>query len=212
VGLVAGKLVDRYYRPSVVVEIGEEESRGSARSIPEFNITQALDEVREFLVRHGGHSRAAGFTVRTEHLDAFVDALGSVAERELVERESLLPTLEIDAEIDFDEINWTALEQLARLEPTGHENPTPLLMCSAMRVRDVRTVGNGKHLRMVLDRDQGSTVVDAVGFGSGHRSHEFAIGERIDAVFQIEANEWQGQRRLQVNLQDIRASQNYMSA
>ena len=94
-----------------------------------------------------------------------------------------------------------------RLEPTGHENVTPLLMCQRMRVRDVRTVGAGKHLRLVLDRDQGSAVVDAVGFGMGERARDLYVGARVDAVFQLEANEWQGQRRLQLNLQDIRAAQ-----
>lgn len=98
VGLVAGRLAEKYYRPAVVIETGSEESRGSCRSITEFHITEALDEVAHLLVRHGGHAQAAGFTVRNENLPQFRQALSDIAARELSGRE-LVPTLAIDAEL-----------------------------------------------------------------------------------------------------------------
>lgn len=207
VGLVAGKLSERFYRPAVVVEEGAEESRGSARSIAEFDISRALDEVSGYLVRHGGHSRAAGFTVKTAHLAAFKAALHEVAERELAERSSLRPTLWIDAEIELDEVSWGMRDQFARLEPTGHDNWPPLLMSRGARVRDLRVVGGGKHLKLILDRDARGPVLDAVAFQQGAWIDQLHVGDRIDLVYQVEANEWQGRQSLQLNVQDLRPAQ-----
>jgi single-stranded-DNA-specific exonuclease len=204
VGLVAGKLTDRYYRPTVVVEEGEEESRGSARSIAEFDISDALDEVRHYLVRHGGHSRAAGFTIKTAYLGEFAAALTSVAERKLGDRSALRPTLQIDAETDLGAVNWGLQKQFSRLEPTGYENWPPLLLSRAVRVREVRTVGSGKHLKLVLDAGDHGLVVDAIAFNRGESAAALSQDMRIDVVYHVEANEWQGRQRLQLNVQDLR--------
>ncbi len=207
VGLVAGKLTERFYRPVVVIEQGESESRGSARSIREFNISDALDELRTWMVRHGGHSRAAGFTVQTAHLADFTAALQEVAQRNLPDRVNLRPTLNIDAVVTFEQLNWALLEQFARLEPTGHENPSPLLLCRDVCVREVRVIGQRKHLRLVLDGGQGSLVLDGVAFSQAEWSKHLDEGSRIDIVFQVEANEWQGRRLLQLNIQDMRIAE-----
>ena len=204
VGLVAGKLADRYYRPAVVVEEGPEESRGSARSIAEFDISSALDAVSGYLVRHGGHSRAAGFTVKTENLPALRAALTELADATLRERDRLRPTLWIDAETKLEELSWGAHGQLARLEPTGYGNSTPRLLCRNLRVRDLRTVGSGKHLRLILDQDAQSMVMDAVAFQQGAWADHLRMGDQIDVVFQLETNEWQGRQSLQMNVQDMR--------
>lgn len=207
VGLVAGRLADRFYRPAVVVEEGPEESRGSARSIAEFDISRALDEVSKHLVRHGGHSQAAGFTVKTAHLPALKTALYEVAERDLAERSTLRPTLWVDAEVELDEVTWSMRDQFARLEPTGNDNWPPLLLSRNVCVRDLRTVGNGKHLRMVLERDPRAPVLDAVAFRQGGWIDHLQVGDRIDLVYQVEANEWQGRQSLQLNVQDLRPAQ-----
>ena len=207
VGLVAGKLTERYYRPAVVVEEGPAESRGSARSIAEFDISQALDAVSGYLVRYGGHSRAAGFTVKTANLPALQAELIKLADAALAEHELLRPTLWIDAETTLDELTWGAHGQLARLEPTGFDNPTPRFLCRNMRIRDLRTVGNGKHLRMIVDRDAQSLVLDAVAFQQGAWANQLQVGEHVDLVFQLEANEWQGRQSLQLNVQDLRRAE-----
>lgn len=204
VGLVAGKLTERFYRPAVVIEQGEAESRGSARSIPEFDISRALDEVSPLLVRHGGHSLAAGFTVATSRLPELAEALQEVARRELPEPAQLRPTLWIDADVPFDELNWGLQQQFARLEPTGQDNPPPLLLCRQVRVREARTVGEGKHLRLIVDRDAHGPVLDAIAFHQGAWADHLSEGSRVDLVFHLEANEWQGRQRLQLNVQDLR--------
>lgn len=206
VGLVAGKISERFYRPAIVIERGESESRGSARSIAEFHITEALDAVSELLLRHGGHARAAGFTLKTARLPDFESALREVAAEKLADYSDLRPSLKIDAEVPFDEVKPLLHEQLARLEPMGQENPSPLLLCRSVRVRDVRKIGGGKHLRLVLDAGPHSAVVDAVAFGQGEQAKQLSAEMKIDVVFQLEVNEWQGRRRLQMNVQDMRAA------
>lgn len=205
VGLVAGRLTERFYRPALVIEEGPTESRGSARSIPEFDISAALDEVRDLLVRHGGHSRAAGFTVATEQLPHFKAALREVAQRELSIHPSLRPSLAIDAVIELADATWAVQEQFTRLEPTGQENPMPILLARGVRVREARPIGNQKqHLRLVLDGGANTTVVDGVAFQQGAWATELGEGSRMDIAFQLEINEWQGRRRLQLNIQDMR--------
>ena len=206
VGLVAGRLTDRYYRPAVVMRHDGDEARGSARSIPEFNISHALDEVGHMLVRHGGHQRAAGFTVQRTHLPAFQEALLALADQALADRTSLRPTIEVDAVTMLETINWGVIEQFVRLEPTGQENPPPTLLARSVRVRGVRTVGAGKHLRLVVDAGANGPVFDAVAFQQGEWAAELNEGKRIDIIFQVEINEWQGNRRLQLNVQDLRHS------
>ena len=206
VGLVAGRLTDRFYRPAVVIEQGEEYSRGSARSIPELDISGALDEVSNLLVRYGGHQRAAGFTVETSRLDEFNQALLDVATRELGAHGALRPTLEIDATVELSELNWSLVEQFARLEPTGQGNRPPLLLTPAVRVREARSVGSGKHLKLVLDSGPGERVMDAIAFGLGDLATELAEDSLIDVVGELNVNEWNGRRQLQLIVKDLRDS------
>ncbi|MEZ4661221.1 MAG: single-stranded-DNA-specific exonuclease RecJ [Caldilineaceae bacterium] len=208
VGLVAGKLTDRYYRPAVVIEEKADESRGSARSIEEFDISAALDEVTNLLVRHGGHSRAAGFTVETAKLPLFKEALQDVAHRELAAKTDLRPTLLVDAAIEIGQINWALVEQFKRLEPTGQENPAPLLLCTNCRLREARPVGDRKHLRLILDGGANTIALDAIAFQQGAWLAHLHEGCSLDVVCHVEANEWQGRQRLQLNVQDMRLAEN----
>lgn len=207
VGLAAGRLSDQFYRPAVVVERGEELCRGSARSIAEFDIIAALDRVSPLLVRHGGHSRAAGFTVRTEHLPALKEALEAQAAQELDALHNLRPTLDIDAELKIDQIDWALQGQLDRMEPVGQRNEPGLFLCRSCRVRNVRRVGGGKHLKIVVDNYGQPPALEGIGFGLGKRAAELQQDSLIDVVFHLEVNRWMGQRSLQLNVQDLRSSQ-----
>jgi single-stranded-DNA-specific exonuclease len=198
VGLVAQRLTDEFYRPSVVVELGEETSRGSARSIPEFNITAALDQCSDLLVKYGGHSAAAGFTVTNANLELLQQRLRQIAAYQLEDVE-LLPTLSIDAEVDLSEMNWATYSLLEQLEPFGYANPTPVFLSREVIVRDARVVGED-HLKMTLS--DGRAVWDAIAFRQGGWAGK--LPRRIDVVYTLEVNEWNEEKRLQLNVKDLR--------
>jgi len=202
VGLVASRLTEEFYRPSVVVELGPGESRGSARSIPEFNITAALDRCRDLLIRYGGHAAAAGFTVANDKLGALRERLKELAAEQL-ERVELAPTLLIDAEVELSEVDWATQALLTQLEPCGYANPSPLLLSRRAIVRDARAVGNdGSHLKLTLS--DGQVVWDAIAFHQGQWANQ--LPRHIDVVYSVEVNEWQGEKRLQLNVKDLRPS------
>ena len=200
IGLVAGRLVEAFYRPAVILEIGEDESRASCRSIPEFNITSALDECADLLVRHGGHAMAAGFTVRNSNIETLRRALGQKAEDALRGR-ALVPKLLVDHEIQLDEVNENLLRELDLLEPTGHENGKAVFLTRGLSVLHCRRVGeDGRHLKLRVANSGGQA--DAIGFDLGDWARQ--MPRRIDAVYQAEINEWGGRRNLQLRLLDIR--------
>lgn len=201
VGLVAGRLTEEYFRPAVVMEQGEGESRASCRSIPQFDITGALDQCADLLVRHGGHALAAGFTVANENVAALRSRLFELAAERLTGQE-LAPTLHIDAEVDVHQLSEALVRELALLEPTGHEHPAPVFMTRNVHVAEHRTVGReGKHLKLKISRAS-LPPLDCIGFNLGHWAEQMPT--RIDMAFYLEINEWQGRRSLQANLRDIR--------
>jgi len=202
VGLVAGRLTEEFYRPTLVVELGPEESRGSARSIPEFNITAALDQCSGLLVRYGGHAAAAGFTVANDNLEALRERLKELAAEQL-EGVELTPTLLIDAEVELSEMDWATQALLTQLEPCGYANPAPLLLSRRAIVRSARAVGtDGSHLKLALS--DGQTRWDAIAFRQGQWAGQ--LPPRVDVVYSLEINEWRGERRLQLNVKDLRPS------
>jgi single-stranded-DNA-specific exonuclease len=203
VGLAASRLTEAYYRPSVVVELGEVESRGSCRSIPEFHITRALEECRDLLVRFGGHAAAAGFTVETAKLDALRHRLRVLAAEKLAEVE-LQPTLKIDAEIALEEVDWATHALLSQIEPCGVDNPQPVLLSRGVEVRDRRAIGSEqKHLKLTL-RDGRGAAWDAIFFRQGELLGQ--LPTRIDVAYALEANEWNHRRRLQLSVQDLKTA------
>jgi single-stranded-DNA-specific exonuclease len=203
VGLVAGRLTEEYYRPTVVMELGEEESRASCRSIPQFDITHALDQCADLLVRHGGHAQAAGLTVRNENIPLLRRRLTEIAEAQLGGQD-LMPMIDIDMELPYESIDMPLADELMKLEPTGYHNRSPLFVTRGLDVVDVRAVGKEEqHLKLRL-RQPGHAPVDAIGFNLGAKRHD--LGSRVDVVYALEVNEWNGNRSAQLNLQDVRDS------
>jgi single-stranded-DNA-specific exonuclease len=208
VGLVASRLAEQHYRPAIVIEQGEEESRGSCRSIDKFHMTDALDEVADLLVRHGGHAQAAGFTVRNENLEQFLSRMAEIAERKLRDVE-LAPTLSIDAEIELDEVDWALYEHLRQLEPTGAANPQPIFLSRGVEVSHHRAVGqDGAHLQLTVTtgRDSGYREMSGIAFRQGDWASQ--LPQTIDLVYTVGVNEWRGNRKLQLMVKDLRPSQN----
>jgi single-stranded-DNA-specific exonuclease len=204
VGLAASRLTEKYYRPAIVASKAEEETRGSCRSIPEFHITDALDQCADLLVRHGGHAAAAGFTVRNENLPELVARLKAIAEEKL-SGEELKPTVTADAEVSLTDIRPELYETCLRyLEPTGYGNQEARFVARNVKVKNSRTVGaDSKHLKLSLEDEKGFTH-DAIGFrlGDWHK----AMPARVDVLFTYEPNEYNGRVNYQLNLKDLKAA------
>jgi single-stranded-DNA-specific exonuclease len=201
VGLAASRLTEAYYRPCVVVEVGEQECRGSCRSIPEFNITAALDECKHLLIRYGGHKAAAGFTVATDKLVDLRRRLQAIAAERLADVE-LRPTLEIDLEMPLEEVDWATHALLSKMEPCGVDNRQPVLLSRNLEVRDRRSIGSdGKHLKLTL-RDGRGAAWDAIAFRRGDLLSQ--VPERVDVAYTLEIHEWNSEKRLQLQIQDLR--------
>ncbi len=204
VGLAASRLTETYYRPAIVASKGEEETRGSCRSIPEFHITEALDQCADLLVRHGGHAAAAGFTVKNENLSELVMRLKAIA-REKLSNEDLRPTVTADAEVSLVDIRPELFEKaLKYLEPTGYGNPNAAFAARNVRVKNARTVGaDGKHLKLLLEDAEGYNH-DAIGFRLGEWQKR--MPPRVDILFTYEVNEYNGRIGYQLNLKDLKAT------
>jgi single-stranded-DNA-specific exonuclease len=202
VGLVASRLTDVHYRPSVVGSQGEEFTRASCRSIPEFHITHALDECADLLVRHGGHAMAAGFTVRNELLPELASRLRTIAERELSGRD-LCPVLKADMEVSLYELQRDVLECIDEIEPTGLGNPGVLFVSRKLKVSRFKAVGKeGSHLRLTVNED--GLLFDAIAFRQGHWVAD--MPPFVDLLYTFETNEYNGRVTFQLNVRDIKPS------
>jgi single-stranded-DNA-specific exonuclease len=201
VGLAASRLTEDYYRPAVVAAKSAEETRGSCRSIPEFHITDALDKCSDLLVRHGGHAAAAGFTVKNTNLPELVARLKQIAREQLGSRD-LRPTLMADLEVPLSDLTFDVLKHLSYLEPTGYGNPEAVFVSRNVKVKYARTVGSdGKHLKLSLEDERG-LAFDTIGFRLGHLKPD--LPPRVDILYRLEANEYNGRRTLQLNLKDVK--------
>ncbi|RRR77487.1 MAG: single-stranded-DNA-specific exonuclease RecJ [Candidatus Viridilinea halotolerans] len=206
VGLVAGKLAEEWGRPVLLLERGPTQSRGSARSVPGFSLIEALTSCHELFVRFGGHAAAAGFTIENSKIPDLETRLLTLAAHQL-SAEGVQPTLTIDATVPLDVLNWELLSELEQLEPFGQANPTPTLMSSGVTVVDARPLGaQGHHLRMVLRQASGQTV-EAIAFRMGHLADALRRHPQIDVAYHLEVNEWNNERRLQLNVRDFRRAQ-----
>ncbi|MGE5123350.1 MAG: single-stranded-DNA-specific exonuclease RecJ, partial [Acidobacteriaceae bacterium] len=203
VGLAASRLTEQYYRPAIIASIGDEFTRGSCRSIPEFHITQALDQCQDLLEHHGGHAAAAGFTARNELLPTLIDRLREIAREQLADKD-LRPKIKAEVEIPLSELKPDLLKYLDWLQPVGMGNPAPIFMSSGLKVMRQKAVGaDGSHLKLSVS--DGKITYDAIAFRQGHWLAQLPAA--IDLMYTFELNEFNGQLSLQLNVKDIRPAQ-----
>ncbi len=202
IGLVAGRLAGEFYRPSVVIRIGDRFSAGSCRSIPEFNIIQAISQCHSLLSRFGGHSQAAGFTLPTSNIARLERHLSRLAATQLAGVD-LRPRLDIDAEVMLGELAGSSFREIQGLAPFGRGNPLPTFLSRSVKVADCHIMGNnGEHLRLKLKQD--GVTWDAVAFRLG--SYLASVRSGIDIVYNLELDRWSGEDRLRLNILDLAAT------
>ena len=205
VGIVASKIVDEFYRPCVMISLQEDgRGKGSARSIPGFNLYEGLEACKDLLEKFGGHKYAAGLTIRESNIPLLRDRLSDIVS-ERVKKEDFTPRLVMDAEIDPEDINFPLLREMALLPPYGVSNPEPVILSRGLRVAESRLVGKD-HLKVKLRR--GKSFWDGIGFSmaSAYNNIIKSAGE-IDIAYTPELNLWNGTYRIQLKLKDIRDSE-----
>ncbi len=201
VGLAASRLQEEFYKPAFVAAVGETHTVGSARSIREFHVTDALDQCSDLLERYGGHAAAAGFTVANENVPAFRKRLNAIAAEALADQD-VRPVISVDMEIDLAAVSMELAVELDRFEPLGYGNPRPTFLSRSVNVMNSKTIGKDhSHLKLTVAAGD-SPYLDAIAFRFGHRIAE--LTPVIDLVYTVEVNEWNGRRRVQLKVKDFR--------
>ena len=201
IGIMASRLVEAYHRPVVIVALGGEKGRGSARSIPAFPVNQALEKCAPLLEGFGGHSQAAGFTISREKVPAFFERFQEEAEALLSEEDFLSPVA-LDGEVSLEDLSFKLVTEMKALEPYGLGNPEPILASRGLEVMKYpRRVGE-RHLKMRV-RNRGK-VLEAIGFGMGELCEELQGRlPRVDLAFSPFINVYQGNQSLQLRIKDL---------
>ncbi len=202
IGIVSSKITEMYFKPSILVSFEDEIGKGSGRSIPGFDLHDALMKCSKFLEKFGGHSMAVGVTIKKENFSKFVDAFEEVAKEEKIEQ--IVPIVNIDAKLTLKDIDKEIVESLKLLEPFGEANKMPMFAFKNMRIDSIRALSEGKHLKLTLKED--NKIINAIGFNIGELAEEYRIGDRVDIAGFLEINTFNGTDNLQINIKDIMKS------
>ena len=202
IGIVASKITDLYFKPSILLCKEGEEAKGSGRSIPGFDLHDALMKCSDYIEKFGGHSMAIGITLKNSDIERFSEKLEEVAEDAHIEE--ILPEIQIDAKISISNINKEMVESLSELEPFGEGNKMPVFAFKNLKIDSIRALTEGKHLKLTLK--EGNTIVNAIGFNMGNLAEDYRIGDKIDVAGTLEINSFNGVESIQINLKDIMKS------
>lgn len=205
VGIVASRLIEHYYRPTIVLTKSGEYAAGSARSVPGFNLYEAVHACREHLLGYGGHFAAAGLTLELDKVDSFRNKFEEVVSS-TIHPELLVPEIVIDAEISFSEIQWPFYNVIQQMEPFGPENLRPVFVAKKVLDTGYSKIVKEHHIRFSLK--QNSTVITGIGFNMADKFHLLQMKKPVDVVFKIDENEWNGNKSLQLRMIDFRLSEN----
>lgn len=204
IGIAASKIVERYYRPTILISVHEGIGKGSARSVRGLNLYEALRHCREYLIGFGGHEMAAGLSIHPDQIKPFTEAFQRYVESVLAP-EDLIPFVKVDAVMGAEELEFALLDELERLEPHGPGNPRPVLQLRRVAHEHSLVGANRDHLRLQVLA--GQRKVGGIGFGMAGRSQELQENPLIDLIFQLERNHWQGRDYLQLMLNDLRPAE-----
>ncbi len=202
IGIVSSKITDLYFKPSILVCFEGEEGKGSGRSIPGFDIYESLTNCSENLEKFGGHSMAVGVTIKKQNFEKFKEEFEKYAQNSNIC--DIIPIIKIDEEVTLADVSIKAVEELKMLEPYGEANKTPLFMYKNLRIHSIRTLSEGKHIKLTLKDN--NFYIDSIGFNLGHLAQEYQIGDKVDVVGFLEINKFNGRENLQINLKDLRKS------
>lgn len=203
IGIVASKITDRYFKPSILLSFEEDGiGKGSGRSIPGFNIHEALIKCQDKIERFGGHTMAIGISIKKENLEEFQKSFEKIAKVE--KTDEILPSIMIDGEIELSKIDKQMVKSLNELEPFGEANRMPIFVFKNLKIDSIRTLSEGKHIKLTLKEN--ATIVSAIGFNIGEIAKLYTIGDKIDVVGTLEINSFNNIENIQINIKDIKKS------
>lgn len=200
IGIVASKITEIYYKPSILICLEGDKGKGSGRSIPGFDLYTALTKCSDYIEKFGGHSMAIGITIKKENFEKLKEAIEKYAQESNIS--DIMPIINIDKEINLKNINIEEVKSLELLEPFGEANKMPLFLLRNLKIDSIRALSGGKHLKLTLKQD--NNIVDAIGFNMGDLSKEYLLGDKVDVVGTIEINSFGNKENIQINLKDIR--------
>lgn len=200
IGIVASKITEIYYKPSILICLEGDKGKGSGRSVPGFDLYTALTKCSDYIEKFGGHSMAIGITIKKENFEKLKEAIEKYAQESNIS--DIMPIINIDKEINLKNINIEEVKSLELLEPFGEGNKMPLFLLRNLKIDSIRALSGGKHLKLTLKQD--NNIVDAIGFNMGDLSKEYLLGDKVDVVGTIEINSFGNKENIQINLKDIR--------
>lgn len=202
IGIVSSKVTEMYYKPSILICFEDGEGKGSGRSIPGFDLHEALSKCDTYIDKFGGHSMAIGISVNKENFENFKADFEKYAQNTNISE--LIPVIKVDEEVDSRDMNIKVVHELSMLEPFGEANKMPIFMYKNLKINSIRALSEGKHLKLTL-KDQGM-IFDAIGFNMGHLVNDYLLGDKVDILGNLEINCFNGRESVQFNLKDIRKS------
>lgn len=202
IGIVASKITEQYFKPSILICFEGEEGKGSGRSIPGFDLHEALSKCDQYLSKFGGHEMAVGVSLNKDNFNKFKDQFEEYALNSKIEE--IVPILNIDNEITAKDISIEAIKELEKLEPFGEGNKRPIFLYKNLKIVAIRALTEGKHLKLTLKDD--NFLIEVIGFNLGYLVNEYLIGDKVDVVGTLEINNFNGNENIQINLKDIRKS------
>ena len=202
IGIVASKLTEKYFKPTILICMEKDIGKGSGRSVPGFDLHGALVSSSKYLEKYGGHEMAVGLTLKKENFEDFKNTFEQIAEKSNIKE--IVPVIKLDGEISLKDINKDLVKELEVLEPYGEKNRTPLFVYKNLKIDSIRSLSEGKHLKLTLKDD--NMLINAIGFNLGKLSEEFLIGDKIDIVGVLEFNNFNGEELVQINIKDIMKS------
>ncbi len=200
IGIVASKITDMYFKPTILICLDEEEGKGSGRSIPGFDLHNALCKTSKYLKKYGGHEMAVGLSLDRKDFEKFKKEFEEYAKS--CNLSQIVPIINIDKLVTEKELTLQNIKDLEKLEPFGEANKMPLFMYKGLKIDSIRSLTDGKHMKLTL-RTEGNNIITAMGFNLGKRAEEFLIGDKVDIVGNLEVNSFNGLEGFQFNLKDI---------
>lgn len=202
IGIVASKITEMYYKPSILVCFDGEDGKGSGRSIDGFDLHNALGKCTDYLQKYGGHEMAIGLTLQKSNFADFRKKLNEIAKAEIAE--DAMPIVKVDSEITAREISIKTIKSLELLEPYGESNSAPIFVYRNIKVDSIRTLSNDKHLK--LNVKDGNAIFDAIAFNMGNKKDEIRMGDKVDILHYLEVNRYNGLDKIQLNVKDLKKS------